>query len=469
MFKKSPSIRRQLLIFTSMVLITINSIAYWTASYYASRSARLSYDRLLLGAAFQMAENINSFDGKVNIDLPRSAFETLALAPIDRAFYSIIDNEKFVLTGYKNLPDIPFDHIINRLDNEDYLAPGFYDTVYLGSPARFVALPIRLVDTDKSKDIIIAVGQTLLARNALAKEMSLFFLQFVGVFFVVSLVILMFGIWRVLQPLQSMKKAISSSAPLDLNPITIKIPDEIVPLLETINLSRLQLRSTLERLKRFTAEAAHQLRTPLAGLNSQAQNALEETDPDLRKQQIEHILNCSNQLTEIVNQLLNQAKLTHRFQSKPLEPISLDHAIKSVCRDLVVWALQKDVEIEYLSEMSVNIEGDDFAIRQMALNILENAIKYSPRHSRIEVDLTASNGEVTLQIRDQGVGVSDEEKSHIFDFFYRSPNNLSAGSGVGLAIAKDIADHHKATFHLRDNIPTGLVVEIAFPKTEGKS
>ena len=152
-----------------------------------------------------------------------------------------------------------------------------------------------------------------------------------------------------------------------------------------------QLDNTLSRLKRFTAEAAHQIRTPLAGLNSQAQNAIDETDEVLRQKQLQHILESSNVLADTVNQLLNRATLTHRYQSHPFSPVSLDHVIKETCRELVVWALERQVEIEYVGDIQVTINGDEFALKQMLQNIIENAIKYSPKGGTVEVALMLTN------------------------------------------------------------------------------
>ncbi|GGO84458.1 sensor histidine kinase [Marinobacterium nitratireducens] len=470
MTRANPSIRRQLLWMTLLVLIVINGFVAWSANLYANRAARLSYDRLLLGSVLQIAENINSLDGNIVIDLPRSAFETLAMAPSDRAFYSIIGPDQHVLSGYTDLPDIPFDDLDQVRDQGGQITPFFYNGVYRGEEVRFLGVNKQLIDSNSSSDIYIVVGQTLSARQELAKETNWFVLRFVMLFFAVTLLLLMFGIWRVLRPLQRLRKAIDERSALELKPLILPVPKEITPLVNAINRSNTQLNSTLERLKRFTSEAAHQIRTPLAGLSSQAQNALDEKDETQRQQQLSHIVECSNLLRETVNQLLNQATLAHRFQSQPLKSISLDRLTKEVCRDLVVWALQKGVEIEYSGKVEVEIDGDDFALKQMIRNIIENAVNYSSRQSVVEVSLHVEHGksrdEVVLRVKDQGIGVSDEEKQHIFERFYRSPNSQQPGTGIGLAIAKEVAEHHHASFRLRDNTPRGLIVEVVFPPVE---
>ncbi|KZN12334.1 sensor histidine kinase [Marinomonas sp. TW1] len=473
MTKATTSIRRQLILMVATVLIVINVVALWGAHIYANKAAKESYDRLLYGSALQMAENITILDTQVFIDLPVSAFETLALSASDRAFYAIMNGQYQVLTGYKDLPNIPFTQLLQQSSEKEKFIPIYYETMYHGEKVRFVALGKRLLEADSVNDVFIIVGQTLDARRAAATEVSQMALQFVALFFVITLLLLLFVIWRILQPLQAIKQAITERSPQELSPLEAKVPSEIAPLLKSINYFMAQLDNTLSRLQRFTAEAAHQIRTPLAGLNSQAQNAIDETDETLRQKQLQHILESSNVLTGTVNQLLSRATLTHRYQSHPFSPVSLDHVIKETCRELVVWALERQVEIEYLGDIQVTINGDEFALKQMLQNIIENAIKYSPKGSVVEVELMAINerpdASIRLQIRDQGVGVPDKDKEHIFEYFYRSPDNFASGSGIGLSIARDVAEHHDARFHLKDNQPTGLIVEVIFPQQKGLS
>lgn len=468
MSKPTTSMRRQLIFMVSIVLICINAVALWGAHIYANQAAKESYDRLLYGSALQMAENINMLDSEVYIDLPVSAFETLALSKDDRAFYAIMSSHYQVLTGYNDLPDIPFTQLLQQANEKEKFTPLYYEAPYHDESVRFVALGKRLLEADKVNDVFIIVGQTMGARQAAAVDMSRMALHFVSLFFVITLLLLLFVIWRVLRPLQAIKQAITERSPLELSPLETNVPSEIAPLLKSINYFMAQLDTTLERLKRFTAEAAHQIRTPLAGLNSQAQNAVDESDETLRQKQLQHILESSNVLTSTVNQLLNRATLTHRYQSHPFSPVSLDQLTKETCRELVVWALDRQVEIEYVGDIHATIKGDEFALKQMLQNIIENAIKYSPTMGVVEVELMAmvagSEASVVLQIRDQGVGVPDQDKDHIFEYFYRSPDNQTSGSGIGLSIAKEVAEHHGARFHLKDNKPTGLIVEVIFPE-----
>ena len=219
MTKATASIRRQLILMVATVLIVINAVALWSAHIYANRTAKESYDRLLYGSALQMAENITILDSQVFIDLPVSAFETLALSTADRAFYAILNGQYQVLTGYKDLPNIPFTQLLQQSREKEKFLPIYYEAIYRSERVRFVALGKRLLEADSVNDVFIIVGQTLDARRASATEISQMALQFVTLFFFITLLLLFFVIWRVLQPLQAIKQAITERSPQELSPL----------------------------------------------------------------------------------------------------------------------------------------------------------------------------------------------------------------------------------------------------------
>ncbi|WP_106478002.1 sensor histidine kinase [Phytohalomonas tamaricis] len=460
------SIRRQLLYLSLLLLLGSGLAAYWGAKAYGERAARISFDQLMLGSVLQMAESISLADGDIVIDLPRSAFEILAMARNDRAFYGIFGPDHQRLTGYDDIPQPPLD-AVRTSANPDTPVQYYYYATYRGERVRFLAIHKQLIEDDRATEVTIIVGQTLAARQALADEISLLVLQYVIAFFCVALLLLVFGIRKILKPLHTLELAIAARSPVDVQPLAVAVPKEIKPLVDTINHYMAQLDSTLSRLDKFTAEAAHQMRTPLAGLKLQAENALEETEPGIRQQQLQQILESANLLANTVNQLLNQATLAHRFQSETPQWLSLDRLVQESCRELVVWALNQEVEIAYLSELQVRLKGDDFALKQMLRNLIENAVKYSPPGGTVEVDIhldeQAFPARVVLQIRDQGTGIPDEEKEQVFERFYRAQDNLHPGVGIGLAMAREVAEHHHAHLRLKDNEPQGLIVEVVFP------
>lgn len=460
------SIKQQLATITIVVLFIFTAVSYWGANKYGQKAAQLSYDRLLTGAAFQIAENIRLQDGRVVVDMPRSAFDTLALATEDRVFYSVDIADGTHLTGYENLPDSENSQPGPNTESAvGQLPVSFFEARYSDELVRFVTVERVLKDLGITKTVRVKIGQTLLARNELAEGISLQALQAVGWFIVVSLILIIFGIWLILRPLNKLNLALSRRSPVDLHPLTLNVPEEIRPLLQTINHFMFQLGSTLDGLKKYTGEAAHQIRTPLAGLKSQAQNALTEHDPRLRQEQIERVIECTDMLSNTVNQLLSRAQLVHRLRSESFNDVPLNSVIEEVCREIAVSALHQGVEVAYLGKERVVVLGDAFSLKQMIRNIVENAIQYSPENSLVEVDLLSDagiSGGPLLRVSDSGPGIADEEKEHVFEQFYRSPNNPRSGSGLGLAIVQEVAAHHHAQLQLKDNLPQGLTVEIHF-------
>ncbi|MGB0204729.1 MAG: sensor histidine kinase [Neptuniibacter sp.] len=467
MVSRAYSIRNQLLVMASCTLIVFASAAFYIAQKYGERAAQLSYDRLMTGAAHQIAEGISLHDGEIIVNLPVAAFQTLSLAETDRAFYKISSEKQGLLTGYD---DIPVDQKLlttsPSLSTQLNPTPVFYEASYKGEQQRLLILSKLITETNYQDVVHIQLAQTTEAREQLANEISVRALQLTTPFFILALVLVMLGIWQLLRPISRVNRALSHRSASDLHPLQFPVPSEIVTLVATINRFMKQLGDTLDSLKRFTSEAAHQIRTPLAGLKSQAQNALEEEDPALRKEQLNRVVESCDMLTSTVNQLLDQATLAHRFQSEAKLPVRLDLLTKQVCRDVALTAIQQGVEISFNGECESTVQGDEFALTQMLRNILENAIKYSPEGASLDVELKAFNDnflqQSILEVRDFGPGIPDSEKDSVFERFYRSPNNPRKGTGLGLAIAKDVAEYHGATLTLLDNEPHGLIVRITF-------
>ncbi len=457
------SIRRKLLCMTSVLLIAVSLLGVRASQTYALRSAQLSYDRLLTGAALQIAEQISLRQGKVVADLPRAAFETLALAPDDRVYYRVLGPGDEHITGYDDLPFAPADRARDADSaSGDTFSKQFFDADYRGEAVRFVLLERLLTETDFSGHIRIQIGQTTLARTRLADEISLRALQLIALLFGVALLLVSLGIWMTLRPLEQLNSALAKRSSVDLSPLDMAVPREISKLVRTINHFMQQLGGTLDGLQRFTSEAAHQIRTPLAGLRSQAQNALDEEDADLRQQQLNRVLASADRLSDTVNQLLSQAVLVHRLRSQQTEPVALDQLVRELCRELALPALEQGVELAYDGDDAVLLQANAFALRQMVQNILENAIRYSNPGGEVQVRLEQDARYIRLSVADQGPGIPDAEKALVFERFYRSPNNVRSGSGLGLAIAKEVASYHRASLKLTDNQPAGLVVTVRF-------
>lgn len=238
------------------------------------------------------------------------------------------------------------------------------------------------------------------------------------------------------------------------------MPKETLPLLDTINHFIARQQALLERVESYTSVAAHQLRTPLASLRALCENARDETDNIRRQQLLAQLVEQCDQLSLTVRHLLNQAMLDHRFHSREPEPVALNDLTRRVCLELAVQSLHRGVELAFEpAPAEQHIQGDAFALTQMLNNLIENAVAHSPEGGLVEIAVLAGGG---IRIRDSGPGIPADEKDRVFERFYRGTASRHHGSGMGMAIARDVAEHHHAHIHLADNVPHGLVVEIRF-------
>lgn len=465
--KGKRSIRSQFVMLSVVLLITMGTVVYILADNYGKHTANSSFDQFLTGAALQISENISLQEHKIAVDLPWSVFETLSLAENDRAFYQIIDMHGVHLTGYQDLP-LSEEWVSSTATASTIPEALFYDATYSGEEVRFIAYGKLLTETNYSGLITIVIGQTKRAREAFAVDITLNAIQLVFPFICAGFFLVLLGIWKTLQPINRLNRSIARRTSSDLTPIKHEVPAEIVPLVGSINRFMAQLDNSLDRLKNFTSEAAHQLRTPLAGMRSQTENALTEPDDKLREAQLLRVLESCDMLGCTIDKLLERASLSHRMQSQQFEAVELDELAKKVCREVVLSALQNGVDIGYIGSVKATVYGDEFVLSQMLRNVLENAIKHSKRGDAIDIELheLGAPNKVMLLVRDLGIGIGDEEKEHVFERFYRSPTNPRSGTGLGLAIVKEIADFHQAELELLDNKPQGLIVKFVFPTIE---
>lgn len=170
-------------------------------------------------------------------------------------------------------------------------------------------------------------------------------------------------------------------------------------------------------------------------------------------------------LERTIDQLLNHATIKHRYRSVEPQWVNMNQLTAAVCRSLAMNALAKEIELSYDADTAFSVRGDAFALEQMLTNLVENAIKYSPASSRVEVEVSHMGSKAVVVIRDFGPGISDADKPLVFDRFYRIAGTDEAGTGLGMSIAADVAKKMQAVLLLKDSVPTGLTVEIQFPYT----
>lgn len=262
-----------------------------------------------------------------------------------------------------------------------------------------------------------------------------------------------------LRPLDVVAEQIAAREPEHLDAVEpATAPVEVRPLVESINHLFARVEQAIEAEKRFTADAAHELRTPLAALAAQAQVALRARDADERRHAIDQLITSSRRGARLVDQLLTLARVDPA-EAPPAGTVELDWLARQVCEINGPQAVENGVALE-LDALPTTVTGDADMLRILLRNLVDNAIRYTPSGGQVTVAVT----ERTLTITDTGPGIPAEERDRVFDRFHRLAGQDKEGSGLGLSIVARIAERHGARIQLADGDGgVGLRVTVEFP------
>lgn len=304
-------------------------------------------------------------------------------------------------------------------------------------------------------------------RNELGHRIAQDDLYIMLLTFPLSGLLIWFIIGRGLDSLDKVAKEVANRAPTHLEPVDLKeVPDEIKPVIDELNNLFFRLKEGFEREKRFAADAAHELRTPLAALKAQAQVALNSNDIDEKNEALQKLIASVNRSAHIVQQLLTMSKLVPEAANREeMVKVNLDKLTRETLAMLAPIAIDKQIDMEFNSEKQLpEITGNPTALSILVRNLVDNAIRYTSENGRITVNLFLKNKQLILEIIDNGPGIPPNLHARVFERFYRVLGNKSPGSGLGLAIVQQICELHNARIELatpRDG--PGLVVRIFFP------
>lgn len=283
----------------------------------------------------------------------------------------------------------------------------------------------------------------------------------------VSLLLLAVAWWVVtasLSPLNRIGQDLANRNADSLAPVSDQgVPQEVSLLVAELNSLLARMAKALQSQQRFVADAAHELRSPLTALKLQVQTLARAKDDAARAQAVTRLQGGVDRASRLVEQLLALARQDPLSETSELKPIALTTCIEHAAGDVAPIALQRHVQLEYGAYAHAEIVGDGESIRVLVRNLLDNAVRYTPEHGRVRIDLIADDDFARLIVQDSGPGIPDEDRSRIFDRFYRVPGTSPTGSGLGLAIVKAIADRHNAVVSLGEGALGGLAVTVAFP------
>jgi len=266
-----------------------------------------------------------------------------------------------------------------------------------------------------------------------------------------------------LKPLQRVANDISQRNSEQLHHLDNKdIPLEIKSLVDTLNNLFQRLNQTFENERRFTADAAHELRTPLAGLKIQAQLALQNQNNELRSQALQNILTGVDQAHHLVEQLLTLARIDGN-QTLEMKTVDLKEISEKIIKMLISQAIDKQQDLGLLILTSqTQIQGNPEALEILLRNLVDNALRYTPENGEITISIERlETKQLCLKVKDNGIGVSQDKIEKLFERFYRGEHQHIKGSGLGLSIVKRITQLHHLKLNFESN--AGLTVTIIFP------
>jgi two-component system sensor histidine kinase TctE len=448
------SIRRLLFRWLALLLLLAVVAATLLGHALALRPVTAAYDWVLVDTALSLTRLINSRPDVNPEALSNSADMLLRTDQFDRIYYSVHDSRGRLIAGDAQL----------RPPRMESLEAGelLYDARVDGEQVRVAAMRVSL----RGVDAIVQVAETGVKRSELTRQIVTGMIA-IEVMLVVSVVILvMFGVGKGLEPLDHLRAEIGARSHRDLRPIDPeRAPVEVRPLVVALNELLARLDRTLQSQQQFVANAAHQLRTPLAGLRMQVEYGLSQTDPGEHLRVLRELGLSTERAVRLANQLLTLARAEAGFsQADSMRPLDLRGVAEDVVEGWMPAAIRKKIDLG-LSLEAAPVLGDVFLLRELLSNLIDNAIAYTPSGGRVTV-ATGCRGDVAvLRVEDDGVGIPEALRPRVFDRFYRADGAGGEGCGLGLAIVREIAHLHGGSVDIAaPPAGRGTVVTLQLPR-----
>ncbi len=467
---------------------------------YAQQTAETTYDQLLRASVLSMADSLQLVQGEWQMDMPYAALALLEQAPRDRVFYRVATGAGSLVSGY-DLPAAP-----ERTEAAD--TPQLYTSRYQGEPVRVAWMERKIAGPRNAEAAVIQVAQTREARNALADSIlwqgTLALIGFTGA----ALALAYWGLRRSLSPIQRIEQELAARSASDLHPIAAPVPEELDTLVQSLDGFMARLSDNLDTLRLFIAEAAHQLRTPLAALHAQMEVALDEEDPGEQRRSLLAVLRNAEKLSRLVNQLLSDASVIHRSNVKQFQPVDLAELLRQAAYDTVPQADPiPDVRLHLPAagaSPAPRVPGDSLMLREAFKNLIDNALRHGSvgkadagvargeegdgsidvskdgriegriesriegriedaAHDHIDITLDQHGSGWRVTVADHGPGIPPALANTAFERFARGPNPRTPGAGLGLSIVKRVVDIHHGTLSLSNRVGGGLEAVIVLP------
>ncbi len=460
--KKPYSIRRHLLrwlLLPMLILVIIDSSILYN---FAGKLAREAFDNGLLSTANDVIQFIKKSNKNELIGLDAESRQVLLSDDVDSMFYSVTDEQDQLVIGESNITPVR-----NYRTPSDAHKPVFYFAHINQHKVRVVSVPATFYFAGKTLNLHVQVAETLTKRTRLMQQIVLWIILPQLLLLIASGALVYVAVTRGVRPLMVVNDVLSKRSYRDLEPIQMdNVPDEIKKLVDSINSLMAKLNEAINAQNRFIADAAHQLRTPLAGIVAQIELAGQAQDMGEMQTRLAKISMSSERLIHLVNQLLilakNQSEAIYHMQ---FEEVDLVDFVKKLTGELSPNADIKRIDLGYEGEQSaLLISAEKTGLRDLVYNLLDNAIQYTPRGGKVSTYVERLDGKICLIVEDNGPGIALEEHAMIFERFYRSTQATGFGTGIGLSIVKEIAALHDASIEIKaPKQGSGTAIYVYFP------
>lgn len=453
------SIRKQLFTLFGPILFGLclvsSALSFWLVSTFSGES----FDRDLINSSDSIVGRLRVKEGKVVLDLPPAALAILKHEDSDKFYFGVLGSDGRRISGDANLP--PSSAGL-QLD-----VPNFLTTRISGKEVRLVEVKVPVEDAP-GQTVIVQAAETTNVRSRFQQKMLLSIAVPQLLVIVLGLFAVWYGVVRILTPLKLLQQQVAMRSQSDLSALSVEgTPEEVYPLVKALNHLLERLREELKAHQRFIANAAHQLRTPLAGLKTYSSIGCDMSDANELKHIVHKLDQGIDRASRIISQLLALARTDGGDQAatKVRTYCDLNFLVADVMAELLEQAIRKNVELAFEpSPGPASIDGEQAGLRHLVVNLIENALAYTDSGGSVIVRLR-NDEHVVLSVCDSGSGIPLEEREKVFERFYRIAGTSGNGSGLGLSIVKEVINGHNASVSIESGLGgCGTVVVVEFPR-----
>lgn len=440
-------------------LLFLWPISIAVTNHVASQIADQPYDQALSENVAAIVRLVKIDANHISVNFPASARSMLRADEVDTLYYQVTGLHGELVVGDREIPwidapqSIGADQILFRDDsiNGEEIRVAY---AFLQAPAGRTPVLVQVAETRNKRGNLASriISGVLLPQFAIIP---------------LAVILVYLGLSRGIAPLNRLQARIRSRRPGDLSPIPIRgVPEELRPVIIALNEMMERLEGNLQAQQRFIADAAHQLKTPLTGLKMQTELALQETDPAQLHAFVTRIASGTERAVHLATQLLVLARAEASHEKvHSVESLDLEVLARQVAEEWVPRAMMAGIDLGFEgTHWPLAIDGIPHLLRELLNNLIDNAIKYTPRGGHVTVR-TRAEAWAVLEVEDNGIGIPEGERERVFERFYRVLGNDADGSGLGLTIAQEIADLHRAKLRLTTaESGHGTCVHVDFPR-----